>query len=62
MNIPYGFDEANKHARKRHENIAMQTAQRLNYRIRVFLRDVEKNASISESKKKQIKTKLLQDL
>ena len=62
MLIPHEFDEAMADRRKRIERTAFNTAEKLNKRLILFMEDIHKNPSLNETKKKEIREKLLKHI
>ena len=62
MMISGSFDQANKERRKRINNTALQTAEKLNKRMHHFLNDVNSNYSLTNEQKNKIRKLLLKDL
>lgn len=62
MLIPNEFDVAMAEQRRIMERTALKTAEKLNARMMQFLSDINKNRSLKDSFKKEIRTKLLQHL
>lgn len=62
MYIPHGFDEANADRRKRLNNNALQSAEKLNNRIKHFIKNINDNCSLTQGQKNKIKETLLKDL
>jgi hypothetical protein len=55
------FDESNRERKERINRQALKTANKLNGRIRLFLEDINKNASLTNGQKTEIKKQLFRD-
>jgi hypothetical protein len=62
MLIPHEFDVAMAERRKIMERNAFKTAEKLNARMMQFLSNIEQNPNLKDSVKKEIRSKLLQNL
>lgn len=62
MLISREFDEANADRKKRINNTALQTAEKLNRRMQQFINDTNKNFSLTKGQKNKIRERLLKDL
>ncbi len=62
MIMAHGFDESNAERRERVLRNTLQTAGQLNNRIKHFLKNVDRNYSLTEGYKNVIKKKLRENL
>lgn len=54
MIMPYEFDEANQQRRKRIHDTAMRTAKKINERLNHFIKNTERNPSLTQEQKNTI--------
>lgn len=60
--ISHEFDEANSDRKKRINITALNTAEKINQRLRQFIDDTYKNPSLTRGQKHKIRDRLLENL
>lgn len=60
--IPHDFDLSNRVRRDLKFKKSLQTADKLNARIKHFFKNIDDNPSLSQTRKNEIKSKTLKDV
>jgi len=62
MIIPQDFDLSNRDRRDLIFKQSLQTAEKMNARIKHFFKNIDDNPSLSQTRKNEIKSKTLKDV